>query len=1323
MRAAFVLHLFYPDVAVELIAQVGRLSARLDVIVTTPGPLAPAVQTALDRLPNRVDVVVTENRGWDIGPLFQVLPLLAERGYDAVCKLHTKKGGSGYIAEWRALFHEALTGSDALVDGILGSFQAHPELDLAGPAALYKSAASHMFRNGGRLAELLPRVTAPALPPSDWGFFAGTMFWARRSVLERLAPYATFADSADTADEERDGSLAHAMERLFGLVPVAHQGSIGLVRPDEAGEATIEIVTAPGSPSHEPIVRTLVDKAEQSAGAIEPALAEAILRDNPLVDYIRHGRDAEALDPNPYFSSTWYNRVNADVFAAGMHPLIHYVHHGAFEDRSTGPLFDMGYYLAANPEVAAAGLDPLRHFLEHGLPAGQSAIPISQPGYDPAETRPRRFYRTFDLERERAFLDGLTALPAAAQAQARDLAFSVVMPTFNRRDTVGEAIRSVLAQTHCAFELIIVDDGSSDGSDAVIAPFLADPRVRLVHGRHGGVSAARNLGLDQASGEIVAYLDSDNRWKPWFLQVMAMFMVRDGLEAAYCAIEARDDLGQLAGYRGDDFNWDACLEQNYIDLNGFCHRRALVAELGGFDPDLRRMVDWDLILRYGRDRPVGYAPFVGCEYFDGKADAQRITVREPLAFQKVVQAKHRHRLPAGRHGHALAGHVGLTFAIKIAAPEEEKASWGDFHFAESLKEAIERLGHTAHIDFRNRWNVRPVSQEDVAIVLRGLIPYDPQPGQICFLWNISHPDQVDYGEYERFARVYVASHSYAELLRRLIAVPVDKLLQATDTSRFYPRETSAPAPDVVFCGNSRGVDREIVRWAIEAERPPAIYGGGWEGLVAPELVKATTIDNRALGELYAGASLVLNDHWPSMRAFGLLSNRLFDIVASGGRAVSDPVPSMTSVFGDAVTQVSGPVELRRAVDRLIEAHDDADARREAANLVAAEHSFDSRARRIVADAYRTLGLPAPGRQPETTPVRADTRLRVHVIAPFGRFGPQSSAYIRLVAPLTDETVAGRVALSLGAADEPLPDCDICIVQRTALPSLTAVNALLRAAGEKGAVLVTDIDDAFSRIGPDHPEEAVYRPLNAALERAIAASAESWFATAELRSAYAGHAARSHIVPNMLDPRIWRDWRRPPPPILTGGKVRMLYMGTHTHGADFAVIRPGLERLAAERPDAFDVTVIGVAPDLAPAPWLRRLSPPAEAIAYPRFVRWLRRQGPFDLGLAPLVDNPFNRAKSDIKLLDYAALGLLPVVSDVPPYQGDPISAALAVRIAADPNQWFTALRDIIDDPADHAHRAASLHEHLWTSRAVAVQAGALVDRLVALRADAGGART
>jgi len=1292
MRAAIHLHLFYPDVARELIDRVASLGrADIDVLATWSGQLDPAVDRALDQIPGRVVRFETPNRGWDIGPLLHLLPLIREEEYEAVCHLHTKKGDSGYAAEWRAIAYDGLIRNHDLVTRLLAAFESDPGLMLAGPAALYKSAASHQFGNAAILSDLAPRLMAPLYPLADWGFFAGTFFWTRPALLERIADLARF----DGHDADRDGTLAHALERLIGLGPVAVGGDIGLVEED----GTIGLVHAPGSPSHEPIIRTLVDRAERFVAPLDADLSALIARHNPLVDYIRHGRDADALDPNPYFSSQYYLRVHPDLAAAGVHPLEHYVGWGAKEGRPTGPLFDGAYYRGAYADVTG---DPLRHFLEIGAREGRVAIPISRPSYEASDERPRRFYRHFDVVAEEAFLRRMAELPKAVAAKAAKTCISVIMPVWNREGTVAAAIRSVLAQTHANFELIVADDGSTDGTREAVAQFLDDPRVRWIDGAHGGVSVARNRGLAAATGEIVAYLDSDNRWVAWFLEVMARFMASERLEAAYSAISLRDDLGHLTGYRGDDFDWEACLEQNYVDLNAFCHRRSLIDTVGGFDPGLRRMVDWDLILRLGKGRAVGYAPFVGCDYLDGKVDPGRITTAEPAAFQKLVWTKNRYDLAIGSA--EFAEKLKLSFAIKIAAPEDEKEAWGDWHYAESLAEAIRRLGHEVYIDFRHQWTGRALADEDVAISLRGLLPYDPRPGQIALLWNISHPDQVPYEEYDNYSAVYVASDSYAGLLDHLVRPPVGALLQATDPSRFHPVAKPKSGPDLLFVGNSRGVEREIVRWAIEAERPPVIYGGGWEGLVPTELVAGTNVDNRALGGLYAGAGAVLNDHWPSMAAFGLLSNRLFDVVAAGGKAISDPVPSIRQVFGSAVAEVTGPAELRATADRLKREK----GSRAAAEQVIAEHSFDARARRIVSDVLGRLGLEAPF-SASPAPVVTPAPLRVHLIVPYGGQGPQSSAYIRLLCPLTDESIAGRAAVTMGGADDPVPPCDVCIVQRAAMPDVQAVDRLVGTLGEMGAALVVDVDDAFVAM-EDHPEAEAYRPLNAAIEHAIAASAETWFSTPALADLY-GHVAHRHaVMPNALDPRIWRDWRNRRPEPFGQDKVRMLYMGTGTHGPDFALIRPALDRLWAEREGRFDVTLIGIAADVEPAPWLHRIAPPADAIAYPRFVRWLRGQGPFDIGLAPLADTRFNSAKSDIKLLDYLALGLLPVVQDCPAYRLDPD----AVGVALHTHDWSDILRALIDDPGSARERLARGQSWLWEKRTVATIASPMIGRLEAL---------
>ncbi|WP_419825251.1 glycosyltransferase [Sphingomonas sp.] len=1287
MRAAAHLHLYYPDVAVELIDRFAALGRPdIDLFATHSAPLPDAVSAALDRVPGLVERIAVPDRGFDVLPFLQVLPLARSRGAEVIAKLHTKKGRSGYAAEWRALAIDGMIASDAQVRAILDAFAADPALALVGPAALYKSAAANLFDNGALLPALAGEVMGGRYPPADWGFFAGTFFWARTDAfltLEAIAQARGFEEAG-----ARDGRLAHACERLFGLAPVAADGRVGLVSEDG-----IAIVDAPGELDDEPIVKTLVKRAERHVGALDAETVALIRADNPLAHYARHGREADALDPNPFFQSSWYNAVNADVFDAGVHPLHHYMHHGWKEARSTGPLFDAGHYRSAYGDVDG---DPLMHFMTIGQREGRIGVPAAVPA-DGEELM--RHSRRFDGRRERGFLDAMAGLDAPTIANAAATKVSVVMPVWNRAEAVAAAIRSVLAQSHAAFELIVVDDGSTDDTVRLVEPFLVDPRVVLVRAAHAGVSAARNLGLDRASGAVVAYLDSDNRWVPWFLEVMVRLLVSGGADAAYAGLALRDGRGHLAGYRGADFDWDACLASNYIDLNVFCHRRDTGER---FDPALRRMVDWDFILRTTRDRPVAYAPFVGCDYSDARSDDSRITMREPAAYQKLVATKLREGGAVGSA--AFAEKLRLAFAIKIAAPRAERAVWGDWHFAEALAAAIRRLGHDARIDCREEWGGHALADEDVAIVLRGLIPYAPRVGQIGVLWIISHPDQVPFDEMERFDRVYTASPSHAALLAHIVQVPVSPLLQATDPGLFRPEPRAAEAPALLFCGNSRGVRRPVIGWSISAGRNPTIYGGGWDGFVPAELIAGEALDNDVLGPLYAGAGAVLNDHWPSMRAFGIVSNRLFDVVAAGGRAITDAVPGVAGLFGDAVVEVGSPEDLRAAIDAPRVPEEEA-AR--IAREVGEAHSFDRRAETIVADVLARLGLP-PRVRP-AAPRRSDPPIRVHLVTRIAAHGPQSSAYVRIVAPLTDPGVADRVSLTLGGDGE-VPTCDVCIVQRTALPDRDAVDALVGRLGRQGAALVTDVDDAFAAIGNDHPEAAFYRPLNAALERAMAAAAESWFSTPALARLYAGTGGSAVVIPNGLDPRLWRDWRRAPDELFGDRRLRLLYMGTHTHAADFARLRPALQRLAEERPDAFRLTLVGIETGTAPAPWLDSLAPPAEAVSYPRFVRWLRGQGPFDAGLAPLAPSAFNDGKSDVKLLDYAALGLLPVVEDCAAYRADPRFADAALFA----HDWYEAMAALLDHPERWRARARRASALLWRHRDAAAVGRRMLDRLEAL---------
>jgi glycosyltransferase involved in cell wall biosynthesis len=110
---------------------------------------------------------------------------------------------------------------------------------------------------------------------------------------------------------------------------------------------------------------------------------------------------------------------------------------------------------------------------------------------------------------------------------ADDSLVSVIVPTYNRAYCICAAIDSVLAQTHANWEMIIIDDGSTDNTkDLVLSKYGHDERIRYFYQRNFGVSVARNSGLRQARGEFIAFLDSDDLWEPWKLEIEVLVLNR-----------------------------------------------------------------------------------------------------------------------------------------------------------------------------------------------------------------------------------------------------------------------------------------------------------------------------------------------------------------------------------------------------------------------------------------------------------------------------------------------------------------------------------------------------------------------------------------------------------------------------------------------------------------------------------------------------------------------------------------------------------------------------------------------------------------------------
>jgi len=254
--------------------------------------------------------------------------------------------------------------------------------------------------------------------------------------------------------------------------------------------------------------------------------------------------------------------------------------------------------------------------------------------------------------------------------------FSVIMPVWNRADIVEKAIRSVLSQTLKDYELIIVNDGSEDNLEMVVRPYLSK-NVRYYEIPHSGVSAARNHGIKCAKGDFIAYLDSDNNWHPEFLSVMDNTLSNSHSEAAYCMynVYRRYPLNgsiYLYSIDGEKFNFRKLLNGNYIDLNSFVHSRKCVEDVGLFDEQLKRLVDWDLILRITSKYEPIFVPFVLVDYYECIAENTISVIEDVKASYYILKKKHDMKTKQNRS--VIIEHDAIKYVCEDV-PDRKYCNW------------------------------------------------------------------------------------------------------------------------------------------------------------------------------------------------------------------------------------------------------------------------------------------------------------------------------------------------------------------------------------------------------------------------------------------------------------------------------------------------------------------------------------------------------------------------------------------------------------------------------------------------------------------------
>jgi glycosyltransferase involved in cell wall biosynthesis len=290
---------------------------------------------------------------------------------------------------------------------------------------------------------------------------------------------------------------------------------------------------------------------------------------------------------------------------------------------------------------------------------------------------------------------------------------TVVIPLFNKATDVERTVRSVLAQSQPDFELIVVDDGSTDGGGDVVRA-IGDPRIRTIRQANAGVSAARNRGIAEAATDLVALLDADDEWRPDFLRSVLELRSRFPQAGLWAAgyLMAPPDSGPLKQpqLRGvptapeggliDDFF--VCLRKDCpVCSSNVLGRRSIFEALGGFAVGEKLSEDWDMWARIALRYRVAFLPEVQAVYHLDASNRAMLALRYSGEETRLARTL-RDAIASGRFEHTtreqlaaiLSGHLSRVAKACMAAGRGARAR-------ELLSEA--RRYHAGKSHWRRLW--------------------------------------------------------------------------------------------------------------------------------------------------------------------------------------------------------------------------------------------------------------------------------------------------------------------------------------------------------------------------------------------------------------------------------------------------------------------------------------------------------------------------------------------------------------------------------------------------------------------------------------------
>ncbi len=291
---------------------------------------------------------------------------------------------------------------------------------------------------------------------------------------------------------------------------------------------------------------------------------------------------------------------------------------------------------------------------------------------------------------------------------------------------------------------------------------------------------------------------------------------------------------------------------------------------------------------------------------------------------------------------------------------------------------------------------------------------------------------------------------------------------------------------------------------------------------------------------------------------------------------------------------------------------------------------------------------------------------------------QACGYVRIIQPLTHPAVSDAIRLAVTTPrDLATAEADVVLIQRTAVRDMALAERIVQTCRHRGSRLVYEIDDDLFNIPVEHPEQQIYiQAMQVA--RFLARSADAIVTSTEsLRRQMLAFNANTVVVSNYLDDRLWL------PPLrsteFSAGEVRVLYAGTISHREDLELLGRAVRKLKPGYREKLRIEIIGVV-QTAGEEWFQATPVPHWiAGSYPRFVDWIQNENRWHWGVAPLLDTPFNRSKSALKFLEYSALGLPSICSDMAVYRDVMHSEETGILVADDIDCWVQSLERAATD--------------------------------------------